>query len=146
MLLPPLIECVHTFFFFLMAMKKEAPRTLVFRAERTHLVSKNLFSTLQVYWNHCLLSLYVCFTGLLCSTSACLSLSLFCFFCFLAGGFCFGVFVIIWEQDHFLFRVCTAPMELQSVTENQDNGIIADDNSLRSNFCRGSNCCLSFLR
>lgn len=127
-------------------MKKQSPWTLVFRAERTHLVSKKSFFNpagilkplpvipiCLLHWFAVLPHLPVC-------------ISLFRFFGFLAGGFCFGVFVIIWEQDRCLFRVCTAPMELQSVTEDQDNGIIADDNSLRSNFCRGSNCCLSFLR
>lgn len=128
-------------------MKKQSPWTLVFRAERTHLVSKKPFfqpcryTETAACYPYMLASLVCC-----ASTSACLYLSLFHFFGFLAGGFCFGVFVIIWEQDRCLFRVCTAPMELQSVTEDQDNGIIADDNSLRSNFCRGSNCCLSFLR
>lgn len=79
--------------------------------------------------------------------SVSLSLSLSSFFGFVVGGFVgfVGVFFsIVWEEDHFLFRVCTAPMEVQSMTEDRDNRVTASDYSLRSNYCGGSNCCLSF--
>ena len=57
---------------------------LSFRTERIHLVRRNFSSTLQVYWNHCLLSLDICFIALLCF-HICLSvphsLSLVFWFC-----------------------------------------------------------------
>lgn len=73
-----------------------------------------------------------------------LSLSLV-FFCFVVGVW-LGFFCIISGQNHFLFRVYTAPLELQSMTKDKDNRIIANDRSLRSNYCGGSNYCLSFWR
>lgn len=144
--------CAYLFFLFNNKHEKARSVWLIFRTEQTRLMSRILYSTLQVYWNHCLLSHYACFTGSLCfliclSVSPLLSLDvvIIClwvlFFCFVVSfgervrarvSFWAAFVQYVWSDSPLLRTRITG---LEPMTTDH-----------RRNYHRVSDCCLSLWR